>query len=376
MDGIFTNTSTRILTLLVTGEIALDEDAYQTVYIMKNGQGSNTYSNITTSGKTTAISGTLILLPNDFIGIYIKQQSGADVNILGGRSTRLILTQLDFVYGPTGQTGPTGPTGYTGAQGPDGTAANTGATGQTGPTGYTGLQGPAGTATNTGATGYTGFTGPEGPAGTATNTGATGTIGPPGDLGPPGDIGFTGPTGFTGDLGAPGDLGPPGDIGFTGPTGFTGDLGVPGDLGPVGDSGYTGSTGFTGPIGPTGPTTIQSSFNITRNPIALINEPRLLLQTQISVDTISYVWIMSTIEYRTLDTPFLLEFYFLIGFFGSSAPTYSSTSTYNQYTVISLQHRLQMPPGNHTISVYGYSPGTGIAEVTRCDVFSMSNMSG
>jgi len=82
---------------------------------------------------------------------------------LFARDSKILLTQLEYVIGPTGLTGPTGrmgSTGPTGAPGIPGTATNTGATGCTGPFGKTGETGPIGIIGKTGPTGPAGIAGP------------------------------------------------------------------------------------------------------------------------------------------------------------------------------------------------------------------------
>jgi hypothetical protein len=351
-SGILTNTRNESFNILVTGSISLDEDVYQSVYIKKNDSALDKYSNIITSGKATAFSGVVLMNPGDSISIYIRQDSGANISIVAG-GTRVVFTQLDYLLGPTGWTGSTGFTGWTGP---------------------TGVRGVAGSATNTGATGPTGWTGPQGVPGTATNTGATGDMGPPGEMGHTGPQGLAGAatnTGATGDVGPVGDVGPPGDFGFTGPTGMTGDLGPPGDLGAPGDLGYTGPTGN---LGPTGPTSIGSTFSLVATPFMLPTTPTLLSGSTIMVATISNLWIMSTIEYRTLDTPNILSFYIQVGS-TKSIITNSSTSTYNQRTVITLQTMVPVGAGAHIIGVYGSAPNAGVAEIRHCDVFGLSNIS-
>jgi len=333
-NGTLTNTSTASLTLLVVAEICLDEDVFQTLYVLKNDLSANTYSYTTTTGKATSLSSTILLEPGDYINLHIRQKSGASINILGGTAgtTRIIFTQLDFVEGPTGRQGPTGDLG------PPGDRGDTGPTGVTGPTGY------------------------------------TGDLGVPGDRGDSGPTGVTGPTGFTGLTGPTGDLGPPGDIGPTGHQGVPGSAtltGATGDLGPPGDYGFTGPTGMTGTTGPAGPN-VASAFGV--GPLlALVPTPTALYTMTITLEYPSHIWVMSTVEYRTEDTPYKLSFYIQINSF--LCPTvFTSTSSFNQYTIISLQHRTSMSDaGTHTISVYG-SGAEGAATVTRCDIFAMGNM--
>jgi len=356
-----------MITLLVFAEITLDEDVFQTLYILKNDVSANTYSYTTTTGKATSIGSTVLLAPGDYVNIHIRQRSGATINILGGvaGTTRVIFTQLDFVEGPTGRTGPTGDLG------PPGDYGDTGATGASGVTGPTGDLGPPGDYGDTGPSGVTGSTGP------------TGDLGPPGDYGDTGPTGRTGPTGISGRDGTATSTGATGPTGWTGPTGLsgrdgtatnTGASGPTGDLGPPGDYGDTGPTGNTGQTGPTGPTLVTSfGVDSPTGGIALLVTPTMLYERTLSLTNDSYIWVSSTIEYKTEDTPFKLAFYITVDT-ETSATAYSSTSSFNQYTIIGVQHRTDiMIAGPHTIRVYG-SGAVGAATVTRCDVFAMGNM--
>jgi hypothetical protein len=69
---------------------------------------------------------------NDYVEVYYAQESGEDQLLLSaGSLTRVTITQLDHIQGPTGPTGltgaagagPTGLTGFTGPQGPTGQIA-------------------------------------------------------------------------------------------------------------------------------------------------------------------------------------------------------------------------------------------------------------
>jgi len=108
-------------------------------------------------------------------------------------------------------------------------------------------------------------------------------------------------------------------------------------------------------------------------PITLIVAPTVLYTTTLTLTNASYIWVSSTVEYKTEDTPFKLSFYITVDT-ETSATAYSSTSSFNQYTIIGLQHRTAiMSGGSHTITIYGSGP-IGAATVTRCDVFAMGNM--
>jgi hypothetical protein len=142
--------------------------------------------------------------------------------------------------------------------------------------------------------------------------------------------------------------------------------------GSSGTTGNTGRTGATGQTGPTGPS-IVTAFGLATPPITLVVAPTVLHTTTLTLTNASYIWVSSTVEYKTEDTPFKLAFYITVDA-ETSATAYSSTSSFNQYTIIALQHRTgSMAAGAHTIRVYGSGP-VGAATVTRCDVFAMGNM--
>jgi hypothetical protein len=87
----------------------------------------------------------------------------------------------------------------------------------------------------------------------------------------------------------------------------------------------------------------------------------------------SYIWVSATIEYKTEDTPYRLSFYISVDGV-NSVTAYSSTSSFNQYTIVPVQHRTALlAAGTHSVKVYGSGP-TGAATVTRCDVFTLGNM--
>ena len=103
-----------------------------------------------------------IKIGNNIVHIN-RGNSYANRFTLFARDSKILLTQLEYVIGPTGITGPTGQTGSTGptgAPGIPGTATNTGATGFTGPFGKTGNTGPTGLVGGTGAQGPAGIAGP------------------------------------------------------------------------------------------------------------------------------------------------------------------------------------------------------------------------
>ena len=251
----FTNTSTtETNTYYIACSVFTGSTYVRAVFkVVKNGTDTFAVSAIDTqaAGCTSAI---VVLNPSDTLQIIYAQESGGDVSLLSaGNLTRVTITQLNNVRGPTGFTGNTGPTGSTG---------NTGATGAsstvTGPTGFTGPTGSTGNTGNTGPTGVTGSTG---------NTGSTG---------PTGNTGATGPTGFTG---ATGPSGPTGHTGFTGATGNTGATGATGSTGPTGVTGPTGATGVTGPTGPTGITGSTGAASTVTGPTGDAGPPFTLLPT-------------------------------------------------------------------------------------------------
>jgi len=103
-----------------------------------------------------------IKIGNNIVHIN-RGNSYANKFTLFAHDSKILLTQLEYVIGPTGITGPTGRTGSTGptgAPGIPGTATNTGATGCTGPFGKTGETGPIGIIGKTGPTGPAGIAGP------------------------------------------------------------------------------------------------------------------------------------------------------------------------------------------------------------------------
>jgi len=179
-----------------------------------------------------SLSTTVLLKPGECIIIYANVTPSTNKTL--DPKSRLTITQLDYIYGPTGTTGYTGITGPTGLTGPPGI---TGPLGPRGHTGYTGVTGPTGA----GAPGPLGPTGVTGPTG-AGERGPTGTTGPAGITGPRGD---RGPTGITGPTGR----GLQGPTGVTGPTGMTGPAGTgpTGETGPQGAPGSATNTGATGP---------------------------------------------------------------------------------------------------------------------------------
>jgi hypothetical protein len=147
--------------------------------LRKNGSTDLAVTAINTTAATTSAA-VIVLAQNDYVEVVYGQNSGGAIDVLSaGSLTRVSITQLDNVQGPTGFTGSTGSTGPTGS------------TGNTGPTGSTGDTGPTGSTGDTGSTGPTGSTGDTGPTGSAsTVTGPTGSAST-----------VTGPTGITGPTG-------------------------------------------------------------------------------------------------------------------------------------------------------------------------------
>ncbi len=87
---------------------------------------------------------------------------------------------------------------------------------------------------------------------------------------------------------------------------------------------------------------------------------------------------MATLDYTTLATPYMLGFYLLVGP-EQSQTTFSSTSSFNQRTSITLQHRTALlAAATYTIRLYGYAPVSvpgQVAAVTRCNIASLTNIS-
>ncbi len=165
----FTNTGTVRNIYFVNASIYTGSSYVRGIFkIVKNGTDTFSVTAIDTTAANTT-SSIVVLSPNEYVEVYYGQESGIDETLLSaGALTRITITQLDNVQGPTGFTGLTGATGIegstgvTGPTGATGATGFTGATGSTGPTGATGVTGATGFTGATGSTGPTGFTGPAG----------------------------------------------------------------------------------------------------------------------------------------------------------------------------------------------------------------------
>jgi hypothetical protein len=150
----FTNTSTTQNIYFVNASVYTGSVYVKGVFkIVKNGTDTFSVTAIDSTAATTT-SSTVVLSPNNYIEVYYAQISGSDQSLLAaGSLTRVTITQLDHVMGPTG---PTGSMGQTGLQGATGQTGYTGPVGisLTGPTGIQGPQGAIGQATNVAASYY------------------------------------------------------------------------------------------------------------------------------------------------------------------------------------------------------------------------------
>lgn len=135
-----------------------------TAKIVNSNNSNYIYAIQKSQSNVITVETVINLEPNSSIAVLC---SSSNSNIVKGTvlNSKLIITQLDYILGPTGDIGRTGNTGCTGNTGHTGNMGNTGQTGNTGNTGPTGNIGRTG---NTGGTGNTGNTG---------NTGCTGYTG-------------------------------------------------------------------------------------------------------------------------------------------------------------------------------------------------------
>jgi hypothetical protein len=117
----FTNTSSTQNIYFVNTSVYTGSVYIRGVFkIVKNGADTFAVTAIDTTAATTT-SSTVVLLPNDYIEVYYAQESGQDQYLLSaGSLTRITITQLDHILGPTGLTGVTG---FTGPAGPTGQIA-------------------------------------------------------------------------------------------------------------------------------------------------------------------------------------------------------------------------------------------------------------
>ena len=305
----FTNTSSTQNIYFVNTSVYTGSIYVKGVFkIVKNGTDTFSVTAIDSTAATTT-SSTVVLSPNDYVEVYYAQESGVNQTILSaGSLTRITITQLDHIVGPTGAkgsfdfTGPTGAILYFDGTSVTGTADLTYTPGGTGmfirgniipqesnvySLGMTGavwksiavgpgtidISGPGevigtiGTDQNAIIYTKTGFATPFiniGPELNPLDPGAIGgwVIGPTGLFGTPDydiivqqkALGLGLPAGLTGPAYSltqrvPGPTGEQGPLGESGPTGETGPMG---EQGPTGETGITGTTGTTGAQGPTG----------------------------------------------------------------------------------------------------------------------------
>jgi hypothetical protein len=104
--GTLTNTTSNILTVLVSGQVLTDNRAFDlnvaqpTIAVKKGGNAIITSSVINFQG--SSFSTTVVLGNADTITIWYSQYFGSTVNVLGGQySSRITYTQLDTVEGST-----------------------------------------------------------------------------------------------------------------------------------------------------------------------------------------------------------------------------------------------------------------------------------
>ncbi len=161
--GTFTNTSSNTIQVLVSAQIALGSSTGIVLTISKGASGTDLFAQNSTNSIASFVTGICLLAPGEYIRVLLTQTSGISQNVISYYGfSRILITQLDYVIGPTGLLGPTGPYG-----GPPGDQGSTGYTGPTGPAGYVGSDGATGSTGPTGASGQ-GFTGPTGPQGPVT----------------------------------------------------------------------------------------------------------------------------------------------------------------------------------------------------------------
>ena len=114
--GVLTNTSNKILTVLVSGQITTDNVTMDLRYdqpsiaIMKGAGAVLNTSAINFRGNSFSTS--VLLNIGEQLYIQYTYNFSGHANITGGLyNTHIIFTQLDAVQGPTGPAGPTGPKG-------------------------------------------------------------------------------------------------------------------------------------------------------------------------------------------------------------------------------------------------------------------------
>jgi hypothetical protein len=112
-DGVLTNTSSKTISVLVSGQVTTDNTAFDLdriqpcLYVTKNSDNIVSSSVINFNG--SAFSTIVVLIPNETITIRYSQTSPYDpvsdvsgVYFIGGQfSTRITFTQMEFEHGPS-----------------------------------------------------------------------------------------------------------------------------------------------------------------------------------------------------------------------------------------------------------------------------------
>ena len=125
--GVFTNTSSSTLPVLVEYTVQLNVTGGGSTYVQLGGTASGVFGSMLTSSNIFTNSFTITLIPGATFTVFYYDNSA--VNILTTYSRITLTTLLAGPIGPTGLTGPTGTTGTTGTTGP----AQWSMTGTTGP---------------------------------------------------------------------------------------------------------------------------------------------------------------------------------------------------------------------------------------------------
>jgi hypothetical protein len=139
LNGVFTNTGTRVLLLQINYTVQYNNNINGLTYISSNGviYGYTQYNAYNFSNTVT-----ILVQPSNSFSIFVQNSTDGAV-VQNGYA---IISSLSGPEGPTGTTGTTGTTGPTGTTGYTGTIGPSGTTGTTGPTGFgpTGPTGPVG----------------------------------------------------------------------------------------------------------------------------------------------------------------------------------------------------------------------------------------
>ena len=125
--GVFTNTSSSTLPVLVEYTVQLNVTGGGSTYLQLGGTASGVFGSMLTSSNIFTNSFTITLIPGATFTVFYYDNSA--VNILTTYSRITLTTLLAGPIGPTGATGYTGTTGTTGTTGP----AQWSMTGTTGP---------------------------------------------------------------------------------------------------------------------------------------------------------------------------------------------------------------------------------------------------